>query len=111
MPLLVATRDGDNLHLAFAGDEMALRAWPVGRRYLFEYEISVREIDADAPETRWLREWGYEAKDERKLLDSKPRFFPTLNLPRLVKEMESIVRDEFKDQPLLRFAIAIELER
>lgn len=90
---------------------MALRNWPVGRKYLFEYAISVEDIDLDSPETQWLRDWGYEAKDEARLLESKPKIFPTLNLPRLARVMESIVRDEFKAQALARYAIAVEIER
>lgn len=104
-PSLLSLSPGNGtIGLRFASPP-ALQGFPRQRAYLFRFEVLVSRIDIDAAAIDWLRDWSFEAKDEAALLARKPAFFPTLNLSRLAATMKTVIQDEFKPQPLLRFGI------
>jgi hypothetical protein len=110
-PLVVAERQDRAIQLRIFGDPSSTRRLPSRRTYVLSSSISAKSIGQDEEFKKWISDWSFDDLAEQGLIAENPRFFPTLNLKRLIQLLQQAVEKNSSSELLAQFDVIFHVDR
>jgi len=108
-PLSAMTvRNGDPV-LAVGGP--SLSRVPPGIPFFLQARVTATGISDTPSATAWTRTWNLEAREAEAFVATRPRFFRTLHLREVAIMLETLVREDFRPQPIGEALLAFQVPR